>query len=243
MSTNQSIFIGCLAAVSSTAIVMKLLQQQDEARTPHGRTALAILIFQDIAIVPMMLITPILAEQSSNMSEALILLLAKGVAMIAVVFVGARYVVPLILSQVLRTRSREVFLLSVLAICLGVVWLTSRFGVSLALGAFLAGLIVSESESSHDALGHITPFRDVFTSFFFVSVGMLLDFQALIEKPLLIAGLTISALVAKSVIAGGVTWILGYPLRTAILAGLTLSQVGEFAFILSNTGVEHGLAQ
>ena len=239
--TNQSIFIGCLAAVSSTAIVMKLLQQQDETRTPHGRTALAILIFQDIAIVPMMLVTPILADQSSNMSEALILLLAKGVAMIAVVFLGARYVVPLILSQVLRTRSREVFLLSVLAICLGVVWLTSRFGVSLALGAFLAGLIVSESESSHDALGHITPFRDVFTSFFFVSVGMLLDFHVLIEKPLLIAGLTTSALVAKSVIAGGVTWILGYPLRTAIVAGLTLSQVGEFAFILSNTGVEHGL--
>ena len=108
--------------------------------------------------------------------------------MIAVVFVGARYVVPLILSQVLRTRSREVFLLSVLAICLGVVWLTSRFGVSLALGAFLAGLIVSESESSHDALGHITPFRDVFTSFFFVSVGMLLDFHVLLQKPLVDCG-------------------------------------------------------
>ena len=241
MPTNQSIFVGCLAAVSSTAIVMKLLQEHDETRTPHGRTALAILIFQDIAIVPMMLITPLLANQASDMSNALILLLAKGGAMIAVVFVGARYVVPLILSQVLRTRSREVFLLSVLAICLGVVWLTSRFGVSLALGAFLAGLIVSESESSHDALGHITPFRDVFTSFFFVSVGMLLDFHVLLQKPLLIAVVTIGVLVAKSIIAGGVTWILGYPFRTAILAGITLSQVGEFAFILSKTGIEHGL--
>ncbi len=241
MPTNESIFIGCLAAVSSTAIVMKLLQERDETRTPHGRTTLAILIFQDIAIVPMMLIAPLLANQSSDMSNALILLLAKGVAMIAVVFVGARYVVPLILSQVLRTRSREVFLLSVLAICLGVVWLTSRFGVSLALGAFLAGLIVSESESSHDALGHITPFRDVFTSFFFVSVGMLLDFHVLLQKPLLIAVVTIGVLVAKSILAGGVTWILGYPFRTAILAGLTLSQVGEFAFILSRTGIEHGL--
>ena len=220
---------------------MKLLQERDETRTPQGRTALAILIFQDIAIIPMMLITPLLANQASDMSNALILLLAKGVAMIAVVFVGARYVVPLILSQVLRTRSREVFLLSVLAICLGVVWLTSRFGVSLALGAFLAGLIISESESSHDALGHITPFRDVFTSFFFVSVGMLLDFHVLIERPLLIAGLTIAVLVAKSLIAGGVTSMLGYPLRTALLVGLTLSQVGEFAFILSSTGVEHGL--
>ena len=150
-----------------------------------------------------MLIAPLLANQSSDMSNALILLLAKGVAMIAVVFVGARYVVPLILSQVLRTRSREVFLLSVLAICLGVVWLTSGFGVSLALGAFLAGLIVSESESSHDALGHITPFRDVFTSFFCVSVGMLLDFHVLLQKPLLIAVVTIGVLVAKSILAGG----------------------------------------
>ena len=240
-ATNESLFIGCLAAVSSTAIVMKLLQERDETRTPQGRTALAILIFQDIAIVPMILITPILAGETGDISRALILLLAKGVVMIAVVFVGAKYVVPLILSQVLRTRSREVFLLSVLAICLAVVWLTSRFGVSLALGAFLAGLIVSESESSHDALGHISPFRDVFTSFFFVSVGMLLDFHVLFQKPLLIAGLTIGVLVAKSIIAGGVTSMLGYPLRTAILAGLTLSQVGEFAFILSKSGIEHGL--
>ena len=240
-ATNESLFIGCLAAVSSTAIVMKLLQERDETRTPHGGTALAILIFQDIAIVPMMLITPILAGEASDMSSALILLLAKGAGMIAVVFVGAKYIVPLVLSQALQTRSREVFLLSVLAICLAVVWLTSRFGVSLALGAFLAGLIVSESESSHDALGHISPFRDVFTSFFFVSVGMLLDFHVLFQKPLLIAGLTIGVLIAKSVIAGGVTSMLGYPLRTAILTGLTLSQVGEFAFILAKAGVEHGL--
>ena len=240
-ATNESLFIGCLAAVSSTAIVMKLLQERDETRTPHGGTALAILIFQDIAIVPMMLITPILAGEASDMSSALILLLAKGAVMIAVVFVGAKYIVPLMLSQVLQTRSREVFLLSVLAICLAVVWLTSRFGVSLALGAFLAGLIVSESESSHDALGHISPFRDVFTSFFFVSVGMLLDFHVLFQKPLLIAGLTIGVFIAKSVIAGGVTSMLGYPLRTAILTGLTLSQVGEFAFILAKAGVEHGL--
>ena len=181
---------------------MKLLQERDETRTPHGGTALAILIFQDIAIVPMMLITPILAGHAGNMSNALILLLAKATVMIAVVFIGTKYIVPLILSQVLQTRSREVFLLSVLAICLAVVWLTSRFGVSLALGAFLAGLIVSESESSHDALGHISPFRDVFTSFFFVSVGMLLDFHVLFQKPLLIAGLTIGVLVAKSLIAG-----------------------------------------
>ena len=240
-ATNESLFIGCLAAVSSTAIVMKLLQERDETRTPHGRTALAILVFQDIAIVPMILITPILAGEQADINKALILLLVKAVGMIAVVFVGAKYIVPLILSQVLRTRSREVFLLSVLAICLAVVWLTSRFGVSLALGAFLAGLIVSESDSSHDALGHISPFRDVFTSFFFVSVGMLLDFHILSQKPLLIAGLTIGTLIGKSIIAGGVTSILGYPLRTAILAGLTLSQVGEFAFILSKSGVEYGL--
>ena len=241
MVANEAIFVGCLSAVSSTVIVMKLLQERDETRTPHGRTALAILIFQDVAIVPMILITPILAGEASNMNQALISLLLKGAVMIVVVIVGAKYVVPLMLSQVLRTGSREVFLLSVLAICLAVTWVTSIFGVSLALGAFLAGLIVSESESSHDALGHISPFRDVFASFFFVSVGMLLDFHVLIEKPFLIAGLAIGVLVAKSIIAGVVTSTLGYPLRTAILAGLTLSQVGEFAFILSNEGIRHGL--
>ena len=238
---NVSLFIGCLAAVSSTVIVMKLLQARDETRTPHGSTALAILIFQDIVIVPMILITPILAGHAGDMSRALLLLLAKGVGMLAVVFVGSKYIVPRLLAFVLRARSREIFLLSVLAICLAVVWLMSRFGVSLALGAFLAGLIVSESESSHDALGHISPFRDVFTSFFFVSVGMLLDFHILFEKPLLIAGLTIGVLVVKSIIAGGVTAMLGYPLRTAILAGLTLSQVGEFALILAKSGIEYGL--
>lgn len=240
-SINASLFIGCLTAVSSTVIVMKLLQERDETRTPHGGTALAILIFQDIAIVPMILITPLLAGQAGDMSRALLLLLAKGVAMLAVVFVGSRYIVPRLLSLVLRARSREIFLLSVLAICLAVVWLMSRFGVSLALGAFLAGLIVSESESSHDALGHISPFRDVFTSFFFVSVGMLLDFHILFEKPLLIAGLTIGVLFVKSILAGGVTSLLGYPLRTAILAGLTLSQVGEFALILATSGIKYGL--
>lgn len=241
MVANEAIFIGCLSAVSSTVIVMKLLQERDETRTPHGRTALAILIFQDIAIVPMILITPILAGEASNMNQALFSLLAKGAVMVVVVIVGAKYAVPLLLSQVLRTRSREVFLLSVLAICLAVTWVTSIFGVSLALGAFLAGLIVSESESSHDALGHISPFRDVFTSFFFVSVGMLLDVSELIGKPFLIAGLAIGVLAAKSLVAGVVTSALGYPLRTAILAGLTLSQVGEFAFILSNVGIKHGL--
>ena len=240
-SINASLFIGCLAAVSSTVIVMKLLQERDETRTPHGSTALAILIFQDIAIVPMILITPLLAGHAGDMSSALLLLLAKGVAMLAVVFVGSKYIVPRVLSLVLRARNREIFLLSVLAICLAVVWLMSRFGVSLALGAFLAGLIVSESESSHDALGHISPFRDVFTSFFFVSVGMLLDFHILFEKPLLIAGLTIGVLFVKSILAGCVTSLLGYPLRTAILAGLTLSQVGEFALILATSGIKYGL--
>ena len=241
MVTSEAIFIGCLSAVSSTVIVMKLLQERDETRTLHGRTALAILIFQDIAIVPMILITPILAGETSNMNQVLVSLLAKGAVMVVVVIVGAKYAVPLLLSQVLRTRSREVFLLSVLAICLAVTWVTSIFGVSLALGAFLAGLIVSESESSHDALGHISPFRDVFTSFFFVSVGMLLDVRELIDKPFLIAGLAIGVLAAKSLVAGVVTFALGYPLRTAILTGLTLSQVGEFAFILSNVGIKHGL--
>ncbi|MFQ5754060.1 MAG: NAD-binding protein, partial [bacterium] len=160
---------------------------------------------------------------------------------ILLVLVGARWLVPQVLYQIARTRNRELFLLSVVVIGLGVAWLTSKAGLSLALGAFLAGLIISESEYSHQALGNILPFRDVFTSFFFVSIGMLLDVSFLFQEPTLIVLIALVVLALKSVIAGSVTILLGFPLRTGVLVGLALSQVGEFSFILSKTGLEHGL--
>ena len=238
---GEAVFIGFLVALSSTAIVLRLIQERAEVDTPHGRTALGILIFQDIIIVPMILITPLLAGATGSLSESVFILLFKGIGIILLVMVSTKWIVPQILYQIARTRSQEIFLLGIVVICLGIAWLTSMAGLSLALGAFLAGLIISESEYSHQALGNILPFRDVFTSFFFVSIGMLLDVNFLFQQPGTIILIALGVLILKSVIACFTTFLLGFPLRTSILVGLALSQVGEFSFILSRTGVEHGL--
>jgi CPA2 family monovalent cation:H+ antiporter-2 len=238
---GEATFIGCLLALSSTAIVLKLLQERAEIDSPHGHAALAILIFQDLIVVPMMLLTPLLAGTAGENTPSLLLPMAKGLGIIAIALVSARWLVPQVLYYVARTRSRELFLLSVVVMCFAIAWLTANVGLSLALGAFLAGLIISESEYSHQALGNVLPFRDVFTSFFFVSVGMLLDLEFLLRQPGAIILVTAGVLLLKSLIAVGTTLLLGFPLRTAILAGLALGQVGEFAFVLAKTGQSHGL--
>jgi len=238
---GESIFIGFLIALSSTAIVLKLLQERAEVDSPHGRTTLGILIFQDVIIVPMILVTPLLVGATGGSGESVLVLVAKGIGIIGLVIVSAKWIVPQVLYQIARTRSQELFLLSIIVICLAVAWVTSSAGLSLALGAFLAGLIISESEYSHHALGNILPFRDVFTSFFFISIGMLLDVGFLFQQPGTIVLIALGVLVLKSIIAGFATVLLGFPLRTSILVGLALGQVGEFSFILSKTGVEHGL--
>ena len=238
---SESIFIGFLISLSSTAIVLKLFQERAEIDSPHGRAALGILIFQDIIIVPMILLTPLLAGSTGNFAESLLILSVKGIGIILFVIISARWIVPYLMYQIARTRSRELFLLSIVALCLAVAWLTYHVGLSLALGAFLAGLIISESEYSGQALGNILPFRDVFTSFFFISIGMLLDVGFLFQRPGLIAVIALCVLALKAIIAGSATTLLGFPLRTTILVGLALSQIGEFSFILSKTGIEYGL--
>lgn len=241
LAFSKAVFFGFLVTLSSTAIVLKLIQERAEVDSPHGRTTLGILIFQDIIIVPMILVTPLLAGATGNLGETLLLLLTKGIGIILLMIVSAKWVVPQLLYQITKTRNHDLFQISVVVICFGVAWLTSKAGLSLALGAFLAGLIISESEYSHQALGNILPFRDVFTTFFFVSIGMLLDIHFFFQQPGLIVLITLSVLVLKAIIAGFVTILLGFPLRTGILVGVALGQIGEFSFILSRVGVEHGL--
>jgi CPA2 family monovalent cation:H+ antiporter-2 len=237
----EAVFLGFLVSLSSTAIVLKTLQERDEFGSPHGRMALAILIFQDMAAVPMMLFLPFLAAGSRPAASSLFLLAAKGIAILLLVWVSARWLVPKVLYQVARARSRELFLLSVLVLCFAVAWLTQQLGLSLALGAFLAGLIISASDYGHHALGNVLPFRDVFTSLFFVSIGMLLNVGVVVNQPMRIA-LVVGAVVAlKSIVAGATVVLLGFPLRTGIIAGLALSQIGEFSFILAGMGLDLGL--
>lgn len=238
---GQSVFIGFLLSLSSTAIVLKLIQERAEIDSPHGKTALGILIFQDIIIVPMILFTPLLAGTQDDVGASLLVLLGKGIAIIAFVIVSARWLAPYLLYQIARTRDRELFLFSIMVLGLAVAWLTSSVGLSLALGAFLAGLIISESEYSHQALGNILPFKDIFTSFFFISIGMLLDVEVVLAQPLFIAFVTIGVLLLKAVIASFSVMLLGQPIRTVILSGFALSQVGEFAFVLAGTGITYGL--
>jgi monovalent cation:H+ antiporter-2, CPA2 family len=241
LALPQAAIAGFLIALSSTAIVLKSLQEKAEIESPHGMISMGILLFQDIIVVPMLLVIPLLAGETSYSSYSLLILLGKAAGIIVLVIVASKWIVPRLLFQVARTRSHELFLLGVLVICFGVAWLTSVAGLSLALGAFLAGLIVSETEYGHAALGNILPFRSVFSSFFFVSIGMMLDFRFLFAHPGLILLVTLALMVGKAAIAGMVVRLMGYPSRISIMVGLALCQVGEFSFILSKVGVDHGL--
>ncbi len=232
---------GFLAALSSTAIGLRLLQQRAEMDSPHGRVSLSILILQDLIIVPMMLLVPFLSERGSALSTSLLLTGLQGAGLILLVFFLARKFTPRILRSIVGTRSRELFLLSTLSLCLTIAWFTSSLGLSLSLGAFMAGLIMSESEYSLSALEGILPFRDVFTSVFFISVGMLLDVQYVVANVALVGGATVLVLLIKALLAGGAAFILGFPLKPAVMVGLALCQVGEFSFVLAKAGVSHGL--
>ncbi len=238
---GQAVFVGFLFSLSSTAIVLKILQDRGELESPQGQTSLSLLIFQDIIVVPMLLFAPLLAGINTLQDVSVTGFLVKGFFTLAAVILGARYLVPWLLYQVAGTRNRELFLLVVILICLSVAWLTYNAGLSFALGAFIAGLIISESEYSHTAVDHIIPFRHVFTSFFFVSIGMLLDVSFLLKNPLLIIGLTILALLLKTMLASIAVAFLRYPLRIALIVGLGISQIGEFSFVLSRAGLSLGL--
>jgi len=237
---RSSVFVGCLVALSSTAIVLKLLQDRAEMETPHGRTSLGVLIFQDISIVPMVLAVPLLSGAQQD-ADSVPLMLGKVIGLIVVLIAAAKWILPRVFQQIVRTRSSQLFLVSVIAICFAVAMGASMVGLSLSLGAFLAGLVLSESEYSHQALGNVLPFRDVFTSLFFVSVGMLLDVNYLVSHPLMVTGIGLGVIFGKTVIAGGATLLLGLPVRTAVLVGLGLAQVGEFSFVLAKSGLDQGL--
>lgn len=241
LTRPQAVFMGFLIALSSTAIVLKILQEKGQMTSPHGRIALAILIFQDIIVVPMILITPLLAGNGGNVWLAVLLLVGKFALVVGLLILLARYVVPHLMERVVKTRSRELFILTLVVICFATAWLTSSVGLSLALGAFFAGLIISESDYSHQATANILPFREIFISFFFVSVGMLLDIRYFINNFLILILFTIGVVLLKMLVVAATVLIMRFPLRTALVSAFTLFQVGEFAFLLSTIGIRNNL--
>jgi len=188
----------------------------------------------------MMLLTPILGGQSDGSALAILLTLGESVLVVALVIAASWYLVPKVLGHIVRSRSRELFLLTIIVSCLGIAWLSSLGGLSLALGAFIAGLVISESEYSHQAMAEVLPFRDSFNSLFFVSIGILMDWRVLLAHPFLVAVLLVTVLLVKFIAGAGAVLLAEVPLRSAIMVGIALAQVGEFSFLLAQQGQESG---
>src|SRR3989442_1528663 len=241
LSWRVSLLLGFLVALSSTAIVLKGLTDKGEIDAPHGRLATGVLIFQDLCVVPMMLVLPFLAGRSGGGAGALLLALGKAVLVVISVLVLARTVVPRALTEILKTRSRELFLIAVILIGTLTALGTAAAGASLALGAFLAGLVISGSDYGHQAMAELLPFRDVFISLFFVAVGMLVQVEFLRDHPALALGGVVGVMGGKTLLASVGPAAMGYSGRVALLAGLAVSQIGEFSFVLAREGRGTGL--
>ena len=235
------VFTGCLVALSSTAIVLKLFESKGGTASPIGNVSLGVLIFQDLAVVVMVLLIPMLGEGGGSVL-GLGWALLKAAVLIVLVLTLATRVMPHVLEAVARTCSPEIFLLTVVAICLGTAYVTSLAGVSLSLGAFLAGLLVSESRFGQQALSEILPLQIIFSAAFFISVGLLLDLGFVVMNLPLVLGVIVGVSLLKTFVTAGAARLLGYPLNVALPAGFLLAQVGEFSFVLERAGREVGLS-
>lgn len=240
-SFQDALFIGFLVALSSTAIVLKVMQEKGVISTDYGNASLGILIFQDLAVILMMVAIPLLAGKGSEDDGAFVKLLAGAIGITALTIVAGKYVIPRVLYQVAKTGSNELFLLVIIAIAFSITYISYALGLSLALGAFLAGLAISESDYNHHTFGQIIPFRDVFASFFFISIGMLFDLHFFMNNLLLILVVTLAVILLKALIAGFAAFVLGFPFKSTLIVALGLAQIGEFSFILSQRGVQLGL--
>lgn len=235
---REAVFWGFLISLSSTMILLKALMERGELGSVHGRVAIGLLIFQDLSVVPLMAILPSLGEP--GLAGSLGWASLKAVAMLAgSVVLGVR-VVPWVLGRVAAAGSRELFLLAIITLSLGTAYATHIAGLSLALGAFLAGMLVSESDFAHQALADVVPLRDTFAILFFVSMGMLVDPRFVWDNLALLIVLGLTIVVGKFIICGGVARLFGYGWKTALLVGAGMIQVGEFSLVLARVGLEKG---
>ncbi|MBI5205257.1 MAG: cation:proton antiporter, partial [Nitrospirae bacterium] len=237
---NAAIFNGFLVALSSTAIVLKLLMDRAEINSPHGRTSVGILIFQDLCVIPFMLFVPVLAGTGGGIEDIAFTML-KAFMVVGAVLFAARWAVPHILHEVVKTRSRELFVITIILLCIGTAFLTSKLGLSLALGAFLAGIVISESEYASQAISDILPFKESFTGMFFISVGMLMDTGFLVNNVLTVISVVFAILILKSITGTLSASLMGQSIRVSMQSGLYLSQIGEFSFVLAVVGRSAGL--
>src|SRR5262245_42496065 len=240
-SGRLAIFAGILTALSSTVIALRLLHERGQSFAPQGSAALAILIFQDLAVVPIMLFLPLLTGRQSLDLRSFALTMALSLVAVVVILAAAWFVVPRVIAATIASRSRDIFILSVIVVVMGTAYLTSRAGLSTALGAFVAGIVISESEYSHQVLADVLPFRETFNSLFFVSIGMLLDPLFLVRNAGFVLLLAAAIILGKTAITTGVVALLGLPSRIAVTVGLYLGQIGEFSLVLLTAARPSGM--
>ncbi|MBX3585422.1 MAG: monovalent cation:proton antiporter-2 (CPA2) family protein [Ramlibacter sp.] len=241
MSWQTALALSGALAMSSTAIVVKLMAERLELESEHGKRVMGVLLFQDLAVVPLLVLIPALGTSPEHLLSALALAAIKATVLIAVLLVGGQRVMRWWLTLVARRKSEELFVLNLLLITLGLAWLTELAGLSLALGAFIAGMLISETEYKHQVETDIRPFHDVLLGLFFITIGMILDWRLVLQRwPLVLLLVTLPVLfkmVMVSVLARGFGATMGTSLRT----GLYLAQAGEFGFVLLTLSQEHDL--
>ena len=241
MSVNQSIFIGFILAHSSSALVLKILKDRDEEASPQGRISIGVILFQDMMVVPMMLLIPFLAFGDGPGALTIIWKLAKSIAIIVLILVAARYLIPKILERLVTLNMRDVLVIASVVITMGIAGITETLGLSLAIGAFLAGLALSDTDFTHQIISDISPFRDVFLSIFFVSFGMILNLDFLRSHTSYILGTSLIIILIKAFIVFMLVMVMKYSLRVALLSGVLLSQIGEFSFVLASQGFKNAI--
>lgn len=238
---NQAIFFGLLISFSSTAIVLKIFSDRDEMSTPHGKISLGVLLFQDIAIVPVLIFLPLIGSTGDISTTAILTKVGISFGFVAVIIVLSRVLVPRLFYYLAALRVREVFTIGIILLVFGTAYLTEIIGLTLGIGAFIAGIIISESDYAHQIVAEILPFKDVFNSIFFISIGMLVNLSIVFEAPLLVILLIPSILLLKGLIIFFVVKAMKYPVRVGLIAGLSLSQVGEFSFLIAQAGFGYDL--
>jgi monovalent cation:H+ antiporter-2, CPA2 family len=238
---SAAIYLGAALSLSSTALVLKSLMERNEVQTAHGQVMLGILIVQDIGLGFMLAVLPALTEPAGTLAQSLLLALGKAALFFAGAAIAGIYIVPPLMKRIARTGSQELFVLSVVALCLGVALLTNVLGLGIEMGAFVAGLMISQVEYSDQALHSILPLRDVFATLFFASIGMLIDPLFLLSHAGTLIALVAVVMVGKAIIITPVVALFGYPLKTALTVGLGINQIGEFSFVLSGVASKLGL--
>ena len=228
----RGLVVGMIVSVASTMVLSRLLIDSQQLQSQHGKIMIGITLVEDLVVVVLTILMPVLASLTPHHVLGVLQALGKAALILAPIGFLAVYLVPRALERIARSNNKELFLLVLLAVCLGTAALTEAVGLSLALGAFAAGLIVSASDYAHRALDQLLPLRDAFVAVFFVTVGILIDPRAVVRNPLLLIAILALVVAGKFVIWTGVVKLFGYPMRTAALVGTGLTQIGEFSFIL-----------